>query len=802
MTTFVQDLGAAARVLRRSPAFTLAAVVTLALGIGANTAIFSIVNSVLLQPLPTAGLDRLRVVREDLPQLDLLAAQLAPAEVLDLAARQDVFSAVTGFSGQDLTMTGQGEPQRITVTATLGDFAGVFGVTPQLGRFYAPEDSREGAPSVAVLSHGLWQQLTGGDRGVIGRSLVLNGATYEVIGVLSPEFRYPRQAQVWVPFVMTPQLSGNRGSLFMETVVRPRPGITDPQLAGHLASEVSRWNELYHQDRFAKRLSSTPFTEHFAGSLGPILLVLMGAVVFVLMIAALNVASLQLVRTTGRTREIAVRSALGAGRARLLRELLLESVLLASVGGALGLWLGVVALDVLGRWAPAEQMYLTEIPLDLRVLGFTALVSLATAIAFGTLPAWRASRVQPQEVLRSGPRGASAGRGRLRLLEGSVVVQVALAVVLLLGSGLMIRTLAQLFAIDPGFRAEGLTTAQVSLPRTTYDTPERTLAFYVNLLEQVRARPGVQDAALVLGLPFTQQTDSSPFDIPSRPQGPGEPERHHEARAVSDGYFEAMGIPLLRGRDFDGRERVGENIVAVIDQTFAEQFFPGEDPVGQRIIGYTGDEVTIIGVAARADRTELASEPKASAYYSYRQLPWQTGRTIVVRSDQPVGAVTSMLRAVVAELDPNVPLFDVQTMTGRIERSLGPRRLALLAFGAFAVLSLLLATLGVYGVMRYLTGQRTREIGIRIAVGAIPREVVGMIVRQGAAITFVGLAIGVLAALWLTQLMAGILFGVSPRDPIAFAGAVTVLAAVAIFSSWLPARSAARVQPVAALRSE
>jgi putative ABC transport system permease protein len=472
------------------------------------------------------------------------------------------------------------------------------------------------------------------------------------------------------------------------------------------------------------------------------------------------------------------------------------------MGGALGLWLGVVALELLARWAPAEQMHLTDVRLDALVLAFTAVVSLAAAVAFGTIPAWRASRVQPQDVLRAFGRGASATGSRLRLLQGSVVVQVALAVLLLLGSGLMLRTLSALFATNPGFRAENVITAQVSIPGATYDTPERALGFFEALLERVRTQPGIEDAALVLGLPFTDQTDSSPFDIPSRPRQQGEPERHHEARIISDGYFRTLGIPLLRGRDFDGREKANDPTLAVIDQTFAEQFFPGEDPVGKEIIGYTGSPVTIIGVAARVDRTELASAPKASAYYSYRQLPWGGWRSIAVRSAEPVPAVSAMLRSALAEIDRNVPLYDVQTMSARIESSLGPRRLALLAFGAFAALSLLLATLGVYGVMRHLTTQRTREIGIRIAVGAAPREVVGMIVRQGAAISIAGLALGVLAAFWLTGLMAGLLFGVGPRDPVAFAGAVAVLGTVAIFSSWLPARTAARVQPVIALRSE
>jgi putative ABC transport system permease protein len=804
MTSLLHDLGTAARVLRRSPGFTLAAVVTLALGIGANTAIFSIVNEVLFRPLPTAGLDRLVVVREDLPDLNLLNAELAPAEVMDLAARREAFTALTGYRAGDRTLTGFGEPTRVGVTTTLGDFAGVFGVAPQVGRFYGEDASAEGAPRVAVVSHGLWQQLSGGDPSFVGRTLELNGVVFEVIGVLPPEFRYPRETQVWVPFVLSAQWAqpNMRGSLFMHTVGRLAPGVTEAQLATTLASEVGRWNETYHAGSQGKVLHAAGFIEHMAGPLRLILVVLMGAVVFVLLIAALNVGSLQLVRSVARAREIAVRNALGAGRGRLIRQLMFESVLLALLGGALGLWVGVVALDALAGWGPAQQLHLTGLRLDPLVLAFTAAVSLAAAVAFGTLPALRASRVEPQAVLRNSSRGASAGAARQRLLQASVVAQVALALLLLLGSGLMVRTLATLFATDPGFDPDHVTTAQVSIPQARYNTPDLAYGFFDTLLERVRGLPGVDNAALVWGLPFTDQTDSSPFQIPARPAQPGDPERHHEARMVSEGYFSTMRIPLVRGRDFDGTERLDAPGVVIIDETFAEQFFPGEDPVGQVLLGYTGGEVTIIGVAARVDHREVGDAPKATAYYAARQQPWRGWYSVAVRSGQPVGSVAEMLRASVAAIDPNVPLYDVQTMTGRIERSLGPRRLALLAFGAFAGLSVLLATLGVYGVMRYSTNQRTREIGIRVAIGAQPADVVSMIVRQGAIMTVAGLVIGTVAAFWLTQLMAGMLFGVSPRDPLAFAGAIVLLGAAALFSSWLPARRATRVDPMQALRTE
>lgn len=798
----LNDIRNAVRVLARSPGFALIGVLTLAIGIGLNTAIFSVLDAVLLRPLPTPELERLVVIRESLPGLGLEDVELAPVEVLDLEERRDAFAAVTGFRAGDRTLTGFGAPTRVSVTTSVGDFAGVFGVRPYVGRFHRPEEANDGRHLVAVVSYGLWQQLGGGEESFVGRSIELNGTAFEVIGVMPPDFRYPRGTQVWVPYRMTDAMRDNRGSLFMTTVARLAPGVTEPQLAAHLDAEQNRWAEAYFGGTLGKTLSSTGFIEYTAGPLRLILLVLMGSVVFVLLIAAANVGSLQLVRSAGRAREVAVRAALGAGRGRLVRQLFTESLVLGAAGGAVGLWFGSVALDVFRRWAPAQQMHLDTVQLDPRVLAFTAIASLFAVVVFGTLPALRATRVDPQTVLRSSSRGASHGIARQRLLQGSVVVQVALALVLLLGSGLMLRTLASLLDADPGFATDNVLAAQVQIPNATYDSPEKRLVFFDNLLDNVRAQPGVSSAALVWGLPFSDQTDSSPFRIIGREYSPGEPEWHHEARMVTAGYFEAMGIPLVRGRDFDGTEGPGMPGVVIIDETFAEQFFPGEDPVGRQIAGYTGDVATIIGVARRVDHREIGDAPKATGYYAARQQAWSPWRTVVVRSSEPPAAVAGMLRASVARLDPAVPLYDVRTMDERIREWMGPRRLAMLALGAFALVSLVLSALGVYGVMRYSTEQRTREIGIRVAVGAEPARVLGMVLRQGVSIVAVGIVAGGLGAFWLSQLMAGMLYGVGPRDPLAFLGAAALLAAVALLASYVPALRATRVDPVRALRSE
>lgn len=801
---FVLDLRYAARSLRKVPGFAIVAILTLALGIGANTAIFSVIQGVLVRPLPVDGLNTLVVVREDLPDLGLEQAELAPAEVLDLAARSDLFQAVAGFRAGEVTLASDGEPTRISAAHTLGDFFGLFGVRPHMGRFYGALNSTEGPHEVAVVSHGFWQRLSGGDSSFVGQTMQLGDLTYEIVGVLPPDFRYPRHVDVWVPFAFTSRWAGNRGSLFMTTIARPLDGLSEQQVAAQLDAEAARWNEQHHAGSdIGKELGATPFLTYLSGPLRPVLLVLMAAVVFVLLIATANVASLQLVRATGRGREFAVRAAMGAGRLRVVRQLVVESLVLAIVGGAAGLWLGILALTLLERWEPAQQMGLSGIGLDGTVLAFTTAVALLAAIAFGTVPALRASRVDAQSALREGPRGSSHGPGRHRLLRASIVVQVALAIVLLIGSGLMIRTLSRLMETDLGFASENIATVKIEVPRSSYSGMDSRHAFFTTLLERVRVLPGVESAALMWGLPFSDESDSSPFSVPGHSPREGEPERHAEARFVSPELFATLRIPLLKGRDFSPEDRQNTVPVVIIDETFAEQFFPGEDPVGKQIAHYMGDVTsTVIGVARRVDHDEIADAPKATAYYSILQHPFIGSASVVTRSTLPSGAVTGSVRATIRALDANLAAYDIQTMEARIERSLAPRRLAMLALGTFAGLSLLLTSLGVYGVMRYTTQQRNQEIGILVALGAQPRDIVGLVVRQGVAMSLLGAVIGIIAALGLTRLMTGILFGISPQDPATFAAVAALLVGVTILASWLPARQASLTDPAAALRAE
>jgi putative ABC transport system permease protein len=799
-----QDVRYSVRKLARTPGFTSVAVLTLAFGIGANTAIFSIINAVLLRPVATPEPERLVVIREDLPRLNLMNTELAPPEVIDLAARTDVFENVAAYRPAAWNLTGSGAPVRMDGAITLGDFFETFRVQAHLGRLYTAENSTTREHDVVVLSYGAWLQHTGGDTSIVGRTIQLDGQPRQVVGVLPRGFHYPRNAQIYQPFPLTPEARQRRGTLSMIALARLRPGVTHAQLASQLEVEAARWNEQYHRGSVVmKVLYAVPFAEYLAGRLRVVLLVLMGAVVFVLLIACANVGSLQLARTAARTREVALRAALGAGRGRISRQLLVESAVLAVLGGALGLWLGTFTLDLLARWDPASSRPSIPMRLDGTVLAFTALVSMVAAVAFGTLPALRATRVDLQRVLRDASRGASGSLGRSRLLHGSVVVQIALALVLLIGSGLMIRSLGRLLETDIGFAPSRVVAAQVSLPPSKYNNVPRQSAFYDAVLERLRGMPGMDAAAIAWALPFSDQRgDSSPFEIVGRPAQPNEPERHAEYRVVGGDYFRAMGIPLLRGRGFDVADDMGDpsSRVVLIDEHFADRFFPGQDAIGRQIRHGRG-LATIIGVVGSIDHTQIGEPRKAVSYYHFRQT-WSGLMAIVVRSSLDAATSGAMIRTGVREVDAELPVYDIATMEQRVRRSLGDRRLAVGALGVFAGLSLLLAMLGVYGVMRYSTNQRTQEIGIRMALGASAAEVVGMVVREGMLMAGIGILIGIGAALALTRLMEGILFGVGARDPVTFAAVTALVVAVALLATVLPARHAARVEPVLALRAE
>ena len=803
-----RDVRFAWRGMAARPGYTAVVALTLALAIGANTAIYSAVRAVLLRPLPVAGLDRMVALRVDMPRLELLDGSMSAGEVVDLGARADLFEGVTGILGANVTLTGRGEPRRIAVTKTLGDFRTVFGVRPALGQFYAPGASTPGSHRVVVLSHGMWQELFGGDPAAVGQTLVLNDSAYQVVGVLPRDFAYPRTAAAWAPFALTErELSPQRrASLIMTPVARLRAGVTPAQLGERLRGELRRWQERYPQnaygDESAYRVRVVPFVEFLAGQLRPVLLALLGAVTAVLLIACANVASLQLVRTTGRAKEIAVRGALGAGRWPIVRQVLVESLALAAVGGVAGVLLGTLALRLLSRWQGAEYDALRSLRLDPGVLALTAGVTVLAGVLFGVVPARHASRVRAQEALKDGGgRGASLGARRHRFLQGAVIVQVALTVVLLLGSGVMVRSLSRLLATDPGFRAAGVLTMQIAPPPTRYKYAERP-ALYERVAERVRALPGIEAAALTSTVPFSDMIlDSSPFTVPGAPPLPDGQQRHANAVAVTPEYFRALGVPLLRGRPFTDADRAGAPPVVIVDERLATHYFGAENPVG-RTIDHFGQGLTIVAVVRSLTQSELGAAHKATVYYPYAQMPFPWAG-IVVRSALPAATAGAMVRAAVRDVDPALPVHDVQTLPARIERSLGARRLAVAVLGAFAGLALLLALLGTYGVLSYSTSQRTRELGIRIALGAQPRAVVAGVLRSGLTLTGVGLVVGVAAYVGVGgRVLAALLYGVSPRDPATLTAGVALLSVAAALACWIPARRAARVDPAVTLRAE
>ncbi|MFL5542433.1 MAG: ADOP family duplicated permease, partial [Longimicrobiaceae bacterium] len=639
-----------------------------------------------------------------------------------------------------------------------------------------------------------------------GRTLQLDGLPYQVVGVLPASFRYPRNAQLFAPFRYDAKydMARERGTLIMTSVSRLAPGVSLERARLGMEDEARRWRVRFESEfKYASvqhTLVTVPLTDAMAGPLRVVTLVLLGAVGLVLLIACANVASLQFVRSTVRGKEMAVRAAVGGSPGQLARPLLVESAVLAALGGVCGLGVGVVLMKVLSRWAPVQSDALRELRLDPSVLVFTALATLVAGVVFGLAPAARAARTDPAAAMKDAGRGSSAGRGRTRALQRIIVAQVALTTVLLLGSGLLLRSLAGVLRADPGFDPGGVLTASVSLPQNGYDEPLRVTTFFTQALEGLRALPGVRAAALAEAAPLSGGGDSSPFRVVGRPLAPDAAPGHANMHTVSDDYFRALSIPLKMGRTFTSSDDAFGPRVVVIDEQLARQYFPGENPVGRQID--QGHEATLVGVVGSVSQEELGEAPKATTYYSYQQRSGIRAMTFVLRTGGDPAGLAGAVRHTLAEVDPSVAVYDVRTMDDRVRDSLGPRRFTAAVLGAFAVLSLLLTTLGVYGVLSYTTAQRAPELAIRIALGARQSHVVRMVVANGARMAGVGIAVGVAAFLAMGRVMAGLLYGVGPRDPGTVLLGAALLAAVALAASYVPAQWAARVDPALALRAD
>jgi putative ABC transport system permease protein len=803
----IQDLRFGLRMLLKHPGFTLIAALTLALGIGANTAIFSVVNAVLLRPLPFAEPERLMWLWDTTPQNSAMPASLP--DFLDWKEQSRSFEHLAAFqSGPMFLDTGDGARETLVGQVTPEMFA-LLRVSPTPGRSFTAEETLPGRSRVAVLSRALWQNRFGSDPNVIGRTVELSGAAYTVIGVMPTDFSFPNQpnqVDLWRPLPIDPDRL-DRGPHYLRVVGRLRPGVTDAAAQAEMSAIAARLAQQYPEKIAGHGVRLEPLRDVIVGDIGPALFILLGAVGFVLLIACANVASLLLARVAVRGPEIAVRTALGASRLRIMRQLLTESVMLSVCGGGAGLLIAFWSVNWLVSLGTGMIPREREIAVDPRMAGFTLLISVATGVLFGIAPALEVSGAVHADALKGGGR-ASAGAHRNRFRSALVISEVALSFVLLIGAGLMIRSFAKLNQVDPGFNSERTLTMGVTLLRSKYPEDERVASFYSQLLERAAATPGVESVGAISGLPLSGSSVNLPFTIEGRPPVARQAQPITEYRIVTPRYFESIGIPLLAGRDVTETDTKQTPNVVVINEAFARRHFAGENPLGQhiRLQVQERDPLLIVGVAGNVRHFGLEEQPFPEVYVPFLQHPlsktYQRSMTIVARSKTEPGAVTGSLRAALTSLDKSLPVYALKPMSEYLRDSLARRRFNLILMSVFGGVAMALAAVGIYGVISYGVTQRTHEIGIRLALGAQPRQLVNLVVRQGMALAFGGVALGLLAALSLTRLMKTLLFEVSPTDPLTFIAIALLLTFVALLAALVPARRATKVDPITALRCE
>ncbi|HYY99810.1 MAG TPA: ABC transporter permease [Pyrinomonadaceae bacterium] len=800
-----QDLRYGARKLRKSPGFALVAVMTLALGIGANTAIFSVVNAVLLRPLPFDQPEQLVRVFGTNARRSNFSRPHSYLNFSDLRAQNQTFEAMAAYTGTTSALSGEEGPEQITGVIASGDIFRVLRTKPLMGRLLEPEDERPGGSNAVVISHGLWQRRFGGDPRVVGRTIRLDGREREVVGVTPADFRFEfvtGATDFWTPIDPSVSDYQQRGAIFLEIIGRLKPGVSVEQSNADAGVVASRLSEQYQNSNAGIGVRLAPAQEELVGDVRPTLLVLLGAVGFVLLIACANVANLLLARSAGRHREIAVRSALGAWRGRIVRQLLTESLLLAFAGGVLGLVFALWGVKLLSVFVPENVPRFGETDIDLRVLGFTLAASVVTGLLFGIAPALQSSRVDLNEALKEGGRTGTDGLGRRRVRSLLIVSEVALSLVLLVGAGLLIKSFVKLRNTDPGFDAGNTLTASLSLASVRYDADEKIADFYRLLVERVRALPGVVSVGAVTPLPLSDNNMSFSFSVIGQPPQPPGQGQSANARMVTPEYFRAQGIPLRAGRVFTDADKAGAPNVLVVNEAFARRYLPGVEPLGQRLhIGLNRIEGEIVGVVGDIRGEGLATPGEPEYYVPEATVPFGD-MTLVVRTANDPASLVPALRQAVAEMDKDQPLYDVRTMDSLVARSVARQRFSMTLIGVFAVLAMLLAAVGIFSVMSFLVAQRTHEIGIRMALGARQRDILSMVVRHGVGLTLIGVGVGLAAALALTRLMSGLLYEVSATDPFIYGGITVLLAAVALAACYVPARRATKVDPLIALRYE
>ena len=810
--TLIADLRFGARSMRRNPAFATIAVLTLALGIGANAAIFSVVNAVLLRPLPWDDPDRAVMIWSKWTAFD--KTWVSTGEVIDYGRRTQTLSAVGAWSDGQINITGDGEPERVPAGNITANLFSVLGVSPAAGRTFTAAEDVPNGPNLVVIGHGLWTRRYGGDPSIVGRAIQLNGQPFQVIGimprdfVLPTDFENPAPSQLWTPLQIDPATTdhGNHG---LYAAGRLKPGATVKQAADELHTIAEAWTrEGLYPVQMQYDAVVLSLTEQVVGGVKRAILLLLGAVGFLLLIACANVANLLLARAEARQREMAVRSALGAGGWRLVRQLLTESIVLTSVAAVTGLVLAFAAVRYVAWWNPANIPRVHTVGLDASVLMFTALVALVTSIAFSLVPALRARRVDLNESLKDG-QTTSGGGARQRFRNTLVVVEMALAVVLLVGAGLMLRSLWSLQQIRLGFDPANVLTMRLSLPQASYQKPEEVVLFYDRVLSSVRSLPGVQVAGAVRALPLGSTIGDFGLRIEGFVPPPGTNPKG-DWQIATDGYLEAMGERLIRGRGISRDDRSDTQLVALINEDMARRYWSGQDPIGRRFkIG--GDPtrpfVTVVGIVGDVRHNELTGVVKEKFYVPHTQWHKSVGNairsmTLVVKSAGDPMALAGPVRQEIKKLDPNLPVADVRAMRDVVGATLSTPRFTGMLLLVFALLAVVLSAIGIYGVLSYVVSRRTREIGIRVAIGAGRMQVLRMVLGQGIVLTMTGVVIGIGIAIWTSTLMRDMLHGVRPGDPLTFAAVGAVLAVVAILASLVPALRATRVDPVVALKTE
>jgi predicted permease len=822
MSTLARDLRFAIRAFSKSPGFTAAAVLSLAIGIGANTAIFSITSTLLLHPLPYKNADRLVILWNTSPGLGITRDWFSSAQYFDIKNGHHGFEQVAIAIGANFDLTGDGVPERVGVTRVSSDLLPMLGAQAAFGRLFTPEDDITGSPNVVILSHGLWARRYGSDPSIIGRQIKINSHLYEVVGILPQTFSLPRevlptldgaeQSDLLIPMRFLPNPAENRGHEDYNIMAKLRPGVSLQQARAEMDTITARLRQT-HPEVYPANGGLTfvilPLLEQVVGNVRHTLWLLLGAVTCVLLIACVNVANLLLSRAVGRQREIAVRTAVGASASRIIRQLLTESVLLAVCGGVLGVVLAIISMHWIHVLGSKSVPRLNEIGMRFDALLFTLFVSVASGILFGLAPALRVARPNLLTVLKDSDRGSAGasalwGRGN-NLRRLLVVAELAISVVVLIVAGLLLRSFIRLQQVSPGFNPRNVLTLELSMSGDKYKDPEVARAAYRQLWERLERLPGARAAGGISALPLSEMFSWGPITVEGRVPLPGERFMNADERIVSGHYFEAMQIPLVKGRLFNDQDTANTNRVLLVDEYMAQQLWPNQDPIGKRVsfgdLAAKPQWATVVGVVGRIKQDTLDSDSRIALYIPLSQyIP--RGMNVVLRSNTDPAELASAVSRELHELDRDLPMYRVLTMEQRIAGSLARRRFSTVLLGTFAGLALTLATIGIYGVMAYLVSQGTRELGIRMALGATQRGILRLVVKQGMALALSGVFLGVLAAFIFGRLANGFLFGVTATDPLTFAATAVLLALVALFASYIPARRAARIDPMISLRSE